>query len=152
MITLKEYQILALERLNPTIAKPNKEGMRYACMGLLEESGEIVAELRKPLCKGNYHEKPLDKQSITGELGDLMWYMALICRNNNIDMQNLERKVPEEEKEENRVELIKDSIKIGQASGKITQRYIKYRKGEIEKEKLEKALRIKYFYERYFRN
>ena len=59
----------------------DKESMRFACMGLLEEAGEVVAELRKPLYKGNFHEKALNKKAITSELGDVMWYIALTCRN-----------------------------------------------------------------------
>ena len=66
-----------------------KENMYYACMGLVEETGEIIAELRKPLFKGNFHEKPLDTEEIKKELGDLMWYIALICKNANIDTDQL---------------------------------------------------------------
>ena len=58
-------------------------------MGLVEETGEIIAELRKPLFKGNFHEKPLDTEEIKKELGDLMWYIALICKNANIDTEQL---------------------------------------------------------------
>ena len=43
---LREYQEKALKRLNPFIANKDKESMRFACMGLLEESGEVIAELR----------------------------------------------------------------------------------------------------------
>jgi NTP pyrophosphatase (non-canonical NTP hydrolase) len=141
---LKEYQKIALERLNPNIANPNKESMRYCCMGLLEETGEVVSELRKPLYKGNFHEKPLDKQEITSELGDLIWYMALICKNNNIDISEISRKSSEEESEEDRKEIIKNSIKLGKQSGKIVESYLKYYKKNIEKEQLKKDLRKQY--------
>ncbi len=141
---LKEYQEEALKRLNPTIANKDKESMRFACMGLLEESGEVVAELRKPLYKGNFHEKELDLKSITGELGDIMWYMALICRNNDIDIEKIDSDIDVSKHSFDREKLIKKSIKLGRQSGIIAKRYIKYNKGEIKKEKLERSLKRQY--------
>lgn len=143
-MTLEEYQKMALERLNPNIAKPNKEGMRFCCMGLLEETGEIVAELRKPLFKGNFHEHPLDKEAIKGEIGDLMWYMALACRNNNINIEKLSKKETEYDEDDDRKEIIKNSIKLGKQSGRIVDNYLKFNKGKIEKKELEKSLRKQY--------
>ena len=104
---LKEYQEEALKRLNPTIANKDKESMRFACMGLLEEAGEVVAELRKPLYKGNFHEKALNKKAITSELGDVMWYIALTCRNNDIDIEKLESKIDANKYSFDREKLIK---------------------------------------------
>lgn len=141
---LKEYQEEALKRLNPTIANKDKESMRFACMGLLEEAGEVVAELRKPLYKGNFHEKALDKKAITSELGDVMWYVALTCRNNDINIEKLESKIDANKCSFDREKLIKKSIKLGRQSGIIAKRYIKYNKGKIEKEKLERSLKRQY--------
>lgn len=143
---LIEYQQIALERLNPTIANRDKESMRFCCMGLLEEAGEVVAELRKPLYKGNFHEKPLNRDAIKEELGDIIWYMALTCRNNNIDMNKIDMVLDEETNEtfDDREKLIKRAIKIGRQSGIIAKRYIKYSKKEIQKEKLEKSIRKQY--------
>lgn len=56
---LEEYKSQAITRLNKSIAHNEKEKMNYACMGLFEETGEVIAEFRKPLFKGNFHEKPL---------------------------------------------------------------------------------------------
>ncbi len=141
---LKKYQQQALKKLNPSISNSSKESMRYCCMGILEETGEIVSEIRKPLYKGNFHEKPLDKEAIKGELGDLVWYIALICKNTGIDMDSLSKNIIDEQDEEDRDILIKNSIKLGKASGKIVQNYLKYNKGKVKKEKLEKSLRKQY--------
>ena len=129
---LREYQEKALKRLNPSIANKDKESMRFACMGLLEESGEVIAELRKPLYKGNFHEKPLDKKAITSELGDVMWYIALICRNNSIDIEKINSKIDINQNPFDREKLIKKSINMGRQSGVIAKRYIKYSKDKIE--------------------
>lgn len=143
-IPLNEYQEIALERLNPSIVNNKKESMKYCCMGLLEESGEIAAEIRKPLFKGNYHEKLLNKEAITSELGDIIWYMALVCKNNNIDITNLEKEMDLNEGNEKREKLINQSIKIGRTSGKIVHRYFEFSKGKMKKEKLEEVLKKQY--------
>lgn len=141
---LKEYQEEALKRLNPTIANKDKESMRFACMGLLEESGEVISELRKPLYKGNFHEKELDKKAITSELGDVIWYITLICRNNDIDIEKIDSEIDANKYSFDREKLIKKSIKLGKQSGIIAKKYIKYNKGKIEKEKLEISLKRQY--------
>ena len=123
---LEEYKKIALARLNKSIAFDQKENMYYACMGLVEETGEIIAELRKPLFKGNFHEKPLDTEEIKKELGDLMWYIALICKNANIDTDQLKDiEVKEDAKISKRERIIQIAINMGQVSGQIVEKYLK---------------------------
>lgn len=125
-MNLVEYKKVALQRLNKTIADNPKESMRYSCMGLIEETGEIIAELRKPLFKGNFHEKTLDIPSIKSELGDLIWYMALVCKDYNVDIAKLEElevtknyvQLPKRE------EIIKIAINMGKVTGQIVQECI----------------------------
>lgn len=135
---LEEYKKKAIQRLNKSIAFDKKENMYYACMGLIEETGEIVAELRKPLFKGNFHEKTLDIEEIKSELGDLMWYIALICKNTNIDMnQLLEHK--ESDCKNKREKLIQTVIEIGKSSGKIVEEYQKvYEEGTDKSQLIER--------------
>ncbi|CDE90787.1 MAG: MazG nucleotide pyrophosphohydrolase domain-containing protein [Clostridia bacterium] len=123
---LEEYKKIALARLNKSIAFDQKENMYYACMGLVEETGEIIAELRKPLFKGNFHEKPLDTEEIKKELGDLMWYIALICKNANIDTDQLKDiEIKEDAKISKRERIIQIAINMGQVSGQIVEKYLK---------------------------
>lgn len=122
-MNLVEYKKVALQRLNKTIENNPKESMCYSQMGLIEETGEIIAELRKPLFKGNFHEKALDIQNIKSELGDLMWYIALMCRDYNVNIEELEKfqitenqvQLPKREK------LIQVAISMGQSTGQIVQ-------------------------------
>ena len=107
-MNLVEYKDVALKRLNKTIFGDHKESMNYSCMGLIEETGEIIAELRKPLFKGNFHEKTLDIENIKSELGDLIWYIALIC-NEEYDL------LPKRE------QIIKVSLEMGKATGIIVE-------------------------------
>lgn len=122
-MNLVEYKDIALKRLNKTIENNPKESMHYSCMGLIEETGEIIAELRKPLFKGNFHEKVLDIPSIKSELGDLIWYMALICKDYNVNIEELE----DFEMIENNIQLpkreqiIKVAIDMGKSTGQIVK-------------------------------
>lgn len=139
-MNLEEYKNEALKRLNKSIAFDQKENMYYACMGLIEETGEVVAELRKPLFKGNFHEKSLDKEEIKSELGDLMWYISLICKNANIDMNQLkEYKIDENTQISKREELIQIGINMGQVAGQIVEEYMKvYAKNNNKEELIQK--------------
>ena len=121
---LEKYKNEATQSLNKSIAHDSKERMYYACMGLIEETGEIIAELSKTFFKGNFHEKVFDIDEIKSELGDLMWYISLICKYENIDMNQLHYQ-EEDEKISKREKIIKISIKMGQVSGGIVEEYQK---------------------------
>ncbi len=142
-MNLEEYKNNAIQRLNKTIESNPKEKMYYACMGLIEETGEIIAELRKPLFKGNFHEKTLDINEIKKELGDLMWYIALICKSEDIDMNKFDFQEKNHDVS-GRESLIEISIKIGQDSGKIVEEYQKVYKDNIDKSELIKKIELQY--------
>ena len=46
-----------------------------ACLGLSGEVGEFNDMIKKWI----FHEKPLDEEHLKKELGDVMWYMAMMC-------------------------------------------------------------------------
>ena len=119
---IEEYQNEAFKRLNPAIANNPKECMNYTCMGVIEETGEIIAELRKAFYKGNFHEKNLDKIEIAKECGDLIWYLLLICKNRGINIESNTIPVSNEIKDTNK--MIKHSIRLGIESSKIVAEYI----------------------------
>ena len=143
-ITLREYQEEALKVLNEQIAKSKKEQRRYCCMGVLEETGEIVAEIRKAFFKGNFHEKQINKEAITSECGDLLWYMALMCKESGIDIEKINAPIAIYDGDEEREELIAKGIRLGKRSGKTVQRYLQYHRGEVDRSELEKCLKKQY--------
>ena len=51
-------------------------GVLNACLGL---SGE-VGELNDMVKKWVFHEKALDEVHLKKELGDVMWYVAMVCQ------------------------------------------------------------------------
>ncbi len=70
MMTLNEYQKLAMRTLNPKLDK--KDILINGVMGLCGESGEVIDLVKKHLAQG--HE--LDRDKMISELGDVAWYLA----------------------------------------------------------------------------
>lgn len=69
------YQELAYRTANKKLDKDTE--LTVACLGLSGEAGE-VAEMRK---KNLGHGRPLDEEHLKKEVGDVLWYAALICSN-----------------------------------------------------------------------
>ena len=51
-------------------------GVLNACLGLAGEVGELNDMIKKWV----FHEKELDKTHLKKELGDVMWYVAMMCQ------------------------------------------------------------------------
>lgn len=51
------------------------ERLAMATLGLAGEAGEVVDLVKKHL----FHGHPLDKQLLSKELGDVLWYIAETC-------------------------------------------------------------------------
>ena len=50
-------------------------GVLNACLGLSGEVGEFNDMIKKWI----FHEKDLDEEHLKKELGDIMWYIAMMC-------------------------------------------------------------------------
>lgn len=68
-MTGKEYQKLAMRTANGRFEIIN------GCLGLAGETGEVLDHIKKCVYQG--HE--LNKYKLEEELGDVMWYVALMC-------------------------------------------------------------------------
>lgn len=80
-----EYQALATSteiddysdsnaRLNPRII--------HGLLGLSTEAGELQDAFKKTY----YYGKPLDKENVAEEIGDVMWYIAILCNEMRFDL------------------------------------------------------------------
>lgn len=49
--------------------------LNHGAMGIVKEGGEILADLEKWI----YYNQELNRDHIKEELGDVMWYVALVC-------------------------------------------------------------------------
>lgn len=92
----KEYQTLAMRTNdgNATLRLSNMVdnhaddphidigGIVNGCLGLSGEIGEFNDMVKKWI----FHEKPLDMEHAQKEIGDVLWYVAMICHSFGWDM------------------------------------------------------------------
>lgn len=77
-LAMRTYDGYAMNRLSSNVMSATfyeTAALLNGVLGLTGEAGE-VSELIK---KGIFHEKGIDKEYLEKELGDVMWYIALIC-------------------------------------------------------------------------
>lgn len=75
---LKESQCTDLKDITPAHSRVTPEMTRllHGVIGVATESGELLDAVKKHV----YYGKPLDKVNLMEEVGDCMWYLALILR------------------------------------------------------------------------
>ena len=59
----------------------------YPALGLAGEAGEVANKVKKMLRDGNF-----DRKAIASEVGDVLWYIAALSRDLNLDMHDLAMK------------------------------------------------------------
>tara|TARA_R110000803_G_scaffold15827_5_gene43579 strand:+ start:584 stop:958 length:375 start_codon:yes stop_codon:yes gene_type:complete len=79
-MTLSSYQKVA----SGTAIYPIEHAITYPALGLAGEAGEVANKVKKIIRDGK-----MDRLGITSELGDCLWYIALMCRDLNVDMGDL---------------------------------------------------------------
>lgn len=57
--------------------------LNHALHGLCSETGEIADTIKKHII----YEQPLDVANLEEEIGDLMWYVALLCYVNKLSLE-----------------------------------------------------------------
>lgn len=60
-------------------------GILNGCLGLSGEVGEFNDMVKKWI----FHEKPLDAEHAQKEMGDVLWYVAMICHSFGWDMERI---------------------------------------------------------------
>lgn len=84
-MTFAEYQQRALT--TATDDKPLE--FYHRVLGLVGESGEIAEKVKKIIRDGNGSPQLLDKDDITKELGDVLWYIATIADYLDIPLEDV---------------------------------------------------------------
>jgi NTP pyrophosphatase (non-canonical NTP hydrolase) len=87
---LDAYQDAAARTINPAL--DDERRLMDAAAGLAEEAGEALAHVRKHLMQG----RTLDRDTLTKELGDALWCLAVTARCIGVPLsevaaQNLEK-------------------------------------------------------------
>lgn len=54
-------------------------GLYYTGMGLASEAGEVVGKIKKIMRDDNGYISEARKKEIVDEIGDVIWYCAMIC-------------------------------------------------------------------------
>lgn len=73
-LTLDDYQALALTTWKRTPGD-QVDDLAYLALGLNGEAGEVAEHIKKRL----RHGKEIDRDAIKKELGDLLWYTAVMA-------------------------------------------------------------------------
>lgn len=71
----EKYTLQAKRTLSTDILKTEEETVSMLCMGLAGETGEVVDYLKKII----FHKHTFNREILIKELGDMMWYFALLC-------------------------------------------------------------------------
>ncbi len=79
-MTFDEYQKLA----RSTAIYPVDRAIVYPALGLTGEAGEVAEKVKKWIRDGS-----LDKDGIAKELGDVLWYIAALAGDLNINMDEI---------------------------------------------------------------
>jgi NTP pyrophosphatase (non-canonical NTP hydrolase) len=81
MTSLNDYQKAAYS----TAIYPDTAAIFYPAMGLAGEAGEILNKLKKTLRDGT----PMDALALKKELGDVLWYVAVLAEDLGISLELL---------------------------------------------------------------
>lgn len=82
-----EFQKHALE----TAVFPQKYKVIYSAMGLGNEAGEVLGKIKKWL-RGDDGEGDISEQrrlALRDELGDVLWYLAVLARDLDLDLDEI---------------------------------------------------------------
>jgi NTP pyrophosphatase (non-canonical NTP hydrolase) len=80
---LDEYQDAAARTINPALT--GQQRLMDAAAGLAEESGEVLAHVRKHVMQG----RELDREAVTRELGDALWCLAIVARSLDVPLSTV---------------------------------------------------------------
>ena len=80
---LNTYQECALTTANKELCP--RDRLANAAMGLAGEAGETADLIKKHL----FHDHPLDREKLKSELGDVLWYVAMLSRVLGMDLEEV---------------------------------------------------------------
>lgn len=82
---LNEYQGLALRTAHAR-TEP-EEDLLHGAAGVCTEAGELMDVYKK----FRFYKKPVDWVNVKEEVGDVLWYLALVCRAADISLEEAAR-------------------------------------------------------------
>lgn len=93
-MTFDEYQKNAIRTdiSSKSGGKVLSVGFMDKVLGLVGESGEVAEKIKKVLRDKNGELSEDDKQELIKELGDVLWYIALISHNLDVPMNEVAKR------------------------------------------------------------
>lgn len=79
-MSLNEYQKMAAK----TAIYNSTKAILYPALGLAGEAGEVANKVKKIL-----RDDEFDRQAIAAEIGDVLWYVAALSRDLNLDLHDI---------------------------------------------------------------
>jgi len=71
-----------------TAVFPDEKAYEYLALGLVGEAGEVAGKIKKYL-RGDYLLTEEKINEIGDELGDVLWYVAVMCKYLNLDYEKI---------------------------------------------------------------
>ncbi len=85
-MTFDDYQKQALATL-----LPSADNIPYIALGLTNEAGEVAGKIKKWIRDSDGDISKIDKSAIADELGDTLWYLALMAQKLDIKLEDVAR-------------------------------------------------------------
>jgi NTP pyrophosphatase (non-canonical NTP hydrolase) len=83
LMNLKQYQKLAVK----TVVYPDRYKVFYPALALCGEAGEVANKVKK-LYRGDYSLLEA-REAIADELGDVLWYIAVLAHDLGYDLEEI---------------------------------------------------------------
>ena len=61
----------------------------YPTLGLANEAGEVAGKVKKLFRDKGGEISPADREALKGELGDVLWYLAQICTELDLTLEEV---------------------------------------------------------------
>ncbi|MDQ6737194.1 MAG: nucleotide pyrophosphohydrolase [Gemmatimonadota bacterium] len=81
--TLDAYQRSAARTINRALDDEHR--LLDAAAGLAEEAGEVLGHVRKHVIQ----QRPLDRDALVGELGDVLWCLAITATSIGVSLSEV---------------------------------------------------------------
>jgi NTP pyrophosphatase (non-canonical NTP hydrolase) len=80
---MDEYQQLALRTAGHR--EDRQQVLTYTALGLTGESGEVAEMIKKAF----YHGHTLEEEALSKELGDVLWYLAVMASGLGLSLEQI---------------------------------------------------------------
>lgn len=84
-MNMDEYQDQCSNTFRPPETVPESNWNLYLTLGLCSESGELADQL----VKGFKDDIQFSREDLISEIGDVLWYVAMLAHVNSIDLSHV---------------------------------------------------------------